>query len=146
MAYMLRRFAGLLGGACLAAILVVLVLTISSNGAEAVRSVELGGQDEVHAGNSRAMVQVEAEGDAAVLHLLVLASADDSEMITTRVRLQDGQQFAMSVASDEDQDRANRFVFTRSGKTILAQGIPWSDTDDAAKGMKTRTASVGSFW
>ena len=124
-------------------VVVVALMSMTTHSAREIRTIEMGSVSDLGSGESRAMIQVEAEGDLAVLHVLVVASPDDAEMITTRVRLHDGQQFAMSVAPDDASDRANRFVFKRQGDRILAKGLSW---EEGQGGPSVHSASFGGLW
>ena len=147
MVYQLRNFASLIGGACLAMIIAITMLSVTAGSADAVISLTSGEQAELRAGKSTANVQIETQGELAQLHILILAKPGDSEMITSRVRLQDGQSFSLSVPVDDVSDRANRFTFERRGSKVFVRGTAWSsDSGSEARHPEIRTASVRSFW
>ena len=126
---MKRKFGGLLSvmcGGCVALVMVFGLLSATTTSADAVIAVKLGEHAELRAGGSVARVQVEVTGETARLHILVLAHPGDTELITSSIRLSDGQKFALAVPVDETSDRANRFVFERRGNTVVVQGLAWS--------------------
>lgn len=77
---------------------------------------------QVAAGTSNALFFFSDYANELELHVFLVSGTARPDLMHTRARLADGQSYSMIVDGDGDLG-GDRFVFTRVGETVVAEGI-----------------------
>ncbi len=128
----------LLAGAAfgLAVVSVASVLSLASEGQQPVRVATADKIRSVEIGESELYFHFEQAAEVFELHVMVVSEGAKDDILQTRVRIRDGQQFAM-VLHDEihpEDHKGHRVIFNRVGDSVIV------DTVEAAP--ETRIASL----